>query len=151
MQKYTHPKAYFPDCDQGSTVLASISPAGLLELYGMLMRLSSTGADLASELLRSCAAATSSNRSNATPARLAKSSTRAGISTSVCGFRDQFVATELRRADIARGSHWPLARQPLASERSNRLWCKCNKVASFDSRIHALRNGSRSSTFVARS
>ena len=105
-QKYTHPNAYFPDCDQGSTVLASINPAGLLELYGMLIRFSSTGVEDASGPLRSCTAATSSNSSSATPARLARSSTRAGILKSILGTKEP--SEILRSTDVVR-SRWPPA------------------------------------------
>jgi hypothetical protein len=39
MQKYTHPRAYFPEFTHGSRVSASISPEGLVLLYGILIRL----------------------------------------------------------------------------------------------------------------
>ncbi len=39
MEKNTQPKAYLPDCDHGSCLLAATKPGGLLLLTGMLMRL----------------------------------------------------------------------------------------------------------------
>lgn len=109
-QKYTHPRAYFPDCCHGSTVSASISPEGLLELKGMLIRLSSVG--VASRISRSVADPVSSRRSSATPARFANSSTSAGmlrvlamLEGSCCGLQWRKRPPERRPAIPGRSIH----------------------------------------------
>lgn len=80
-QKYTHPRAYFPDCDHGSTVFASTSPGGLLLLqHGIFMRFSNCGRlGILLKTSRSTRVVASSRLSRATPALFARSSTRAGI------------------------------------------------------------------------
>lgn len=44
MQKYVHPNAYLPESLNGSTVLASICPGGLVGVVGILTRAASSWA-----------------------------------------------------------------------------------------------------------
>ena len=39
MEKYTQPRAYFPACGHGSSLLAAISPGALFLVMGILIRL----------------------------------------------------------------------------------------------------------------
>lgn len=38
IEKYTHPSPYFPAFDHGCSLLAAISPGGLLLVMGIFMR-----------------------------------------------------------------------------------------------------------------
>ena len=84
-QKYTHPKAYFPESRHGSIVFASINPGGLDSLYGISMRFSSDRIALLVSSLANEAAY--SIISSAMPARFASRSASAGMLKICCQWR----------------------------------------------------------------